>query len=92
MDAADLEIELVRIIERLGTLQAVQELVYDLTSEHKGSPVLGVLIDWLDAATGFQTHLLGKVYRFELEANYSGQGSRKNMEKRAAEVSSVETD
>ena len=87
MDAA--ELEQVRIIERLGTLLAVQELVYDLTltKEHKESPVLGVLIDWLDGTISFQSHLLGRAYRFELEIDYSGLGSMKNREKKAAEVS-----
>lgn len=84
------ELKLVRVIERLGTLCAMQELVYDLMEEHKESPVLGVLIDWLDATTSFQSHLLGRAYRLELEIQYSGPGSLESMEKRAAEVSSVE--
>lgn len=69
------DIERMRVMERLGTLHAVQEFVFGLRKKAIESPDLGPVIDWLDAAISQEGFFLGRKYRLYFELSYGGIGS-----------------
>lgn len=83
-------VQRMQIMERLGTLRAVQEFVFGLRKSAEESPDLGPVIDWLDAAISQEGFFLGNQYRLYFEMSYGGIGGLHSPEKKAAEVSSSE--